>query len=84
MGTSCPPSLVTGGGEGTNDNHAFKALVSTVKRSSLTDSWEVTKALSGYPPQTGSDEGGETREWANADGFLLETAHISEMEVPRD
>ena len=61
MGTSCPPSLVTGGEEGTNHNHAFKALVRTVKCSSPTDSREVTKALSGYPPQAGSDEGGETR-----------------------
>ena len=23
-------------------------------------------------------------EWARAEGFLLETAHISEMEAPRD
>lgn len=84
MGTSCPPSLVSGGGEGTNDHHAFKALIRTVKHSSLTDSWELTQALSGYPPQSGSDEGGETREQANTERFLLKTAQISEMEAPRD
>ena len=75
---------MTGGEEGTNHNHAFKALVRTVKCSSPTDSWEVTKALSAYPPQAGADGGGETREWASSEGFLLETAHISEMEAPRD
>ena len=83
MGTSCPPSLVSGG-EGTNDHHAFRALVRTVKHSSLTDSWEPTQAPSGHLPRSGSDGGGETREQANAEGFLLGTAQISETEAPRD